>query len=180
MKSKQQKGFLYPALAAMLLVVLMQQSCKKTNSEMVESVNNTAGFFKMSATLPNAVRRVANELQQQNNNKAFVAQFLAQEGRPLWDKAISYANSKTNARSLSTGNPDTTVIIPIVLDKQDHVGAFFLATVKDTVSVRLFRNSDYKRFPYEDGTPKQSTSAEEFALRMMQMDREVFGYTRLN
>lgn len=183
MKVKKQKGILYAVMAAMLLVVGMQQSCKKTESNPIESVSDpSTTFFKMPTTAPNAVKRVVAELQQQNSNKTFVAQFIQQEGMPVWDKASVTVSGRTPAagtRSLSSiSKPDTTVIVPIVFEKGDHVGAFFLATVNDSLSIRLFRNSDYTRFPYDDGTVQRSTTAEEFALQMMKMDRDVFGYTK--
>lgn len=169
-----------------LLMLVLQQSCKKTDNDIKASTDQTMKFFKLPVAAPNVVKRIAAELEKQNSNKEFVAQFIKQEGVPRWDKAsVGTANNLyiTTNRSLSDGGTkktDTTVIVPIVLEKDDHVSAFFMATVNDAVSISLLRNSDYKRFPYETTRPATSTTAEEFALRMMFLDRDVFGYTRFD
>lgn len=171
------------------LLVLLQQSCKKVdfsrNKE--EITDKTERFFNLPTNLNNALQRVADELKTQNDNKEFIKEFIANEGFAIWDKAsISVKTPQNNSianYSSSTGIPnlsgysDTTIFIPLVLNNENHVNAFIVAKVTDTVSMRLFRQGDYKNFPFQTATPSPITTAENYALHMMQMDKDLFGHT---
>ncbi len=126
-------------------------------------------------------------MKTQKNNKEFIKEFITKEGFAIWNKASisvkTRPNNSTANNSLSANIPglsdysDTTIIIPLALDNEKHVNAFILAKVTDTVSMRLFRQGDYINFPFQTTTPLTVTTAENYALRMMQMDKDVFGHT---
>ena len=177
------------------LVLLLQQSCKKTKNILpetaIEQVKEneqqqtiTEKFFKLPANTGSAVQRVADEFKKQNNSKEFITAFAKKEGFAAWDKAL-VSIGKRKPGHLASGvesNGDTTVIIPLVVTDSNYVRGFILATVADTVSLNIYRNRDYRALPYAGSSAssvqKNVTTAENFAIRMMLLDNRVFGYTQ--
>jgi hypothetical protein len=171
--------------------MLLQQSCKKTEIGVIENtVDNTAKteqFFKLPANANSALQKVVNELKKQNSNNGFITEFITKEGFAIWDKATILVKPDDVAAVPNSGTPlsptslsglkDTTIFIPLVLDNANYVNAFIKAKVTDTVSMRLFRQGDYSIFPFQTTTPTAITTAENYAIRFMQMDKDVFGYT---
>ncbi len=169
--------------------VLFINSCKKTESLMDDAKSSTneivpgktpENFLKLPANAAPVLQRVANELEKQNKTKEFITAFIKKEGFPVWNKAsIVYHKRKAKAgvaASLDGGGSDTVVYIPLVVNAQQYVHGFLKATVADTVQIEIFRQNDYKNFPFQ--TPSSSaniTTAEKFALGMMIMDKDVFG-----
>ena len=183
---------LFPVLAiSLFLFMVVQQSCKKTGVGVAESaannINKTEQFFKLPTNANSSLQRVAEALEKQNNKKEFIEEFITKEGFAIWDKASLFVkadNANTTPNNSTAANPtdlsglrDTTIFIPLVLNNANHVNAFIKAIVADTVSMRLFRNSDYQNFPFQTPTPPTVTTAENYALRIMQMDKDVFGHT---
>jgi hypothetical protein len=171
--------------------MLLQQSCKKTDIRVIENtVDNTAKieqFFKAPANANSALQKVVNELKKQNSNNGFITEFIKKEGFAIWDKATILVKPDDVAAIPNSGTPisptslsnlkDTTIFIPLVLDNANYVNAFIKAKVTDTVSMRLFRQGDYSIFPFQTTTPTAITTAENYAIRFMQMDKDVFGYS---
>ena len=167
--------------------MLLQQSCKKTDSAFNDHADATTRFFNLPGNAKSPVQRVAAALQKQNSTKEFIKAFANNEGFPVWDKScinLVTPNSATTATgtfnlAAATGDatPDTIVITPLVLDKADYVNGFILSKVSDTVSMTLYRNSDYQYLPFQTATSTTYTTAEDFAIHMMAMDHNVFGYT---
>ncbi len=179
-----------PLLLLLALTILLQPSCKKIDTEVIQAIAKnekvTANFFKISANASSSLKRVAEELKSQNSEKEFLNVFAKKFGIPVWDKVTTQygkeeksnnyvsSSSSTNTSDIT----DTTIYIPLVLENDDHVNAFIIATVNSQVVMRIFRNSDYENFPFATTVPIASTTAEQFAIRMMMFDREVFGYSK--
>ncbi len=174
-----------------LLFMLLQPSCKKADilSDKKESTSKSEigykaeQFFELPANASSALQRVARELQRQNKTNEFVKQFISKEGFPIWTKASMYIKTKDIKNNPTAGFDagglsDTTVLIPLVWNAEKYVHGFISANVADSVTLKIFRQNDYVNFPFQTSqTPTSTTSAESFALRMMLMDKEVFGST---
>jgi len=168
------------------LTVLLVNSCKKAdtlvaNSTKKEIIAETPeNFFKLPANASPVLKRIAKELERQNKSKEFITAFIAKEGFPIWDKSrLVRHKQKGNTASFDPeGLEDTTVYIPLVVSADQYVTGFLKATVDDSVNIKIYRQNDYVNFPFK--TPSSSTSvtsSEEYAVRMMAMDRDVFGST---
>jgi len=161
------------------------ESCKKTDSLVSASKKETIvetpeNFFNLPENASPVLKRIAKELERQNKSKEFIKAFIAKEGFPVWGKSRIERQRKNSTISDFDGDglEDTTVYIPLVVSADHYVTGFLKATVDDSVDIKIFRQNDYANFPFK--TPQSSTSvttAEEFALRMMSMDRDVFGST---
>lgn len=186
----QPTTFRFTQLSVRLLVIffmfsILIPSCKKTDK--LSSIKTgdaavTGRFFTLPDTLNTAVKRVAAELQQQNNQSGFIAALAKKEGYPVWNKAyIQTVKSRNNSFTATAangggGNGDTAVLIPLAVPGENHIGAFIIGTVTDAVSLKLFRQGDYAAFPLQStNTTSGITTAEDFALKMMIMDNQVFG-----
>ncbi len=169
-------------------IFFTQQSCKKTDlvssvQEEVKQERTVGEFFKLPASASPVLQRVAKELERQNGIKPFLTEFILKDGFPVWEKAsIETKRLKSKANSISgfngDGLSDTTVFIPLVINSEKYVHGFIWANVKDSILLKIYRQSDFVNFPFQTSpTQTDSTSAENFALRMMLMDYEVFGST---
>jgi hypothetical protein len=177
----------YPLAGATILLfffIILQQSCKKTDSvfKVPAQTDRTARFFNLPADAGSPVKRVAEALKKQNDTKQFINLFAKNEGFAIWNKAqvniVSNRNNNTQTNSRDGGSSDTTVIIPLVLDSAKYVNAFILAnTYSDSIEMQFYRNSDYQYLPFQTTTPSTVTTAEDFAIHMMVMDYNVFGDT---
>ena len=186
MKTKSKLHFSFFSFLFFILTILVINSCKKTdtlisNESKVEIIKETPeNFFNLPANASPVLKRIARELERQNKTKEFITAFIAKEGFPIWEKSrIVRHTKKSNTASFDAGVlEDTTIYIPLVVSADQYVTGFLKATVEDTVDIKILRQNDYVNFPFK--TPQSSTSvttAEEFAVRMMTMDRDVFGST---
>lgn len=173
------------------LSITLIYSCKKTDianqadivkgEDKIISQKTADDFFKLPADASPVLYRIANELQKQNKTQDFISNFIKKEGFPVWHKASIEAGghkikNNSNPGFDWEGLEDTTVYIPLVVSNQQYVHGFLKATVSDTVEIKIFRQNDYVYFPFQ--TPQSFpsvTTAENYALRMMLMDKEVFG-----
>lgn len=172
------------------LTLLFVNSCKKADTLVSNKSDNEIAkektpenFFNLPANAAPVLRRIANELEKQNKTKEFIKAFIAKEGFPIWDKASIETHKRKIKSNTATGFDgdgleDTTVYIPLVVNAQQYVHGFLKATVTDTVELKIFRQNDYKDFPFQTSLSSSTvTTAENFSLRMMAMDRDVFGST---
>jgi len=160
-------------------------SCKKTDSLVSagkkEAIAETPeNFFKIPDNASPVLKRIAKELERQNKSKEFIKAFIAKEGFPVWGKSRIERQRKNSTISDFDGDglEDTTVYIPLVVSADHYVTGFLKATVDDSVDIKIFRQSDYQNFPFK--TPASSTTvttAEEYAVRFMAMDNDIFGST---
>jgi hypothetical protein len=170
-----------------LLVLFSVYSCKKTDTlvnvekNQVQLLPETPdNFFKLPSNASSVLKRIALELERQNKTKEFISAFIAKEGFPIWAKSrIERHKQKDNTSNFDAdGLEDTTVYVPLVVSADEYVTGFLKATVNDSVDIKIYRQNDYSNFPFKTPTSSASvTTAEEYAVRMMTMDRDVFGNT---
>ena len=184
---KTNRSLYIVSIIFLFLFTLLHQSCKKTDTlvseDEIKSEQKAADFFKLPPNTSPVLKRIANELERQNKTKEFITAFINKEGFPIWNKASIETYTRKIKNSSTTdfdteGLTDTTVLIPLVVNEDEWVHGFIWAKITDTVALKVFRQHDYINFPFQ--TPVIShniTSAEDFALRMMQMDNDVFGHT---
>jgi len=99
-----------------LLVVVMQQSCKKIDNQSQPATTPLAiapeiKFFDLPANVDSSVKKVADKIKKQNEQKHFLARFVKTQGYALWDKAVkttvplmnSGSSQNKNGRSSITG-----------------------------------------------------------------------------
>jgi len=171
---------------AFCLTALLINSCKKSdtiisNSTKKEIIEETPqNFFNLPANASPVLKRIAKELERQNKSKEFITAFIAKEGFPIWGKSrIEKHKQNGNTASFDAdGLEDTTVYIPLVVSADHYVTGFLKATVDDSVRIQIYRQNDYVNFPFQTPTSSTNvTTAENFAMRLMTMDRDVFGST---
>jgi hypothetical protein len=179
----------YFTLVTLLIgIVFLKISCKKSdtliNNDVTNSKVNTIQFFNLPAGTNSAVARVAKELERQNQKTGFVSTLATQAGFPVWDKSnIRLLKDDTqNSNSLFEDykDADTCILVPMVLQDAKYVNAFISATiVDDSITMRMYYRNDYKAYPLKASRPSPSvTTAEDFAIQMMALDKDVFGYTK--
>ena len=162
-------------------IVLFQQSCKKIdiNNDARESNPEIINkFFNLPANTPNAVKRVAAELERQNKMTGFISSFATKEGFIRWNKA----NISIGKHLSSTGKgeeEDTTVILPYQLESASRLDGFIKADLDEgSVKLYLYRASDYSYFPYDESGPQTQITARRFALYMMALEKQANGISR--
>ncbi|MBV9986762.1 MAG: AHH domain-containing protein [Chitinophagaceae bacterium] len=188
MKLKFQIGFYLLALWCMVLSSCSKKDLGKNQSEPQSTESNEKRFFTIGEGTNEAVIRIANKIQSENQLKHFVNKLVKFDGVPVWNKAyIQYTSSassssvKTDGRSSNaSANPstaDTIVYIPLVPDGANYVYSFIWAKVSGTVqSWRLFSGRDYDTYNY-GATNGTSITAEKIAAVSMILDYNTFGYT---
>jgi len=187
MQHKTQINIRHPLLSclAIFLTVLLINSCKKADILVQETkkeviAETPQNFFNLPANASPVLKRIAKELERQNKSKEFITAFIAKEGFPIWSKSRIERQRKNGIISDFDGDglEDTTVYIPLVVSAENYVTGFLKATVDDSVHIKIYRQNDYVNFPFNTPTVSASvTTAENYAIRMMTMDRDVFGTT---
>jgi len=168
------------------VITVTTESCKKTDSLVADAKKEIIeekpeNFFKLPDNASPVMKRIVKELERQNKTKEFITAFIAKEGFPIWDKSRIERQRKNGhiADFDADGLEDTTVYIPLVVSADHYVTGFLKATVDDSVRIKIFRQSDYVNFAFKTPTTSTSvTTAEQYAIRFMSMDKDVFGSTQ--
>jgi hypothetical protein len=172
-------------LAALLLlsvIAFTKMSCKKTDTQQQETIDNkliVEKFFKNSDNVNSSVQRVVNELKaKQATNSKFIENLVAKNGYAVWNKTVTKVKgSNLNFAKNSTNSNDTLVIIPLVQDSATTVGAYIEAHLTDSVQMGLHQKANYKNYAY--GVIDASVNnAEKFAYEFMILDKRVFNHTK--
>jgi hypothetical protein len=111
---KQNHSF-YPfgktSIALLLLFLsgfITQQGCNKKDDFSYENqpLNQSLSskFFNFSGNVHPLVKRVADDLQKQNNKTGFIYQLAEQAGYPVWSKASLRIAKNTQSNSLYGDN----------------------------------------------------------------------------
>jgi hypothetical protein len=138
-------------------------------------------FFTVPAATPFVVKRIAEKINEQNNQQHFINRLSKEEGFAVWDKSQIYLSppntgASNQSRSNFQGNQDTLVIIPLVLDSGRRVNSFLACRVgSDSVGIKLFKGRRYSLYGFSKN--KDSLNADAVANECMQLDNAVFGNT---
>ncbi|MFZ4769698.1 MAG: hypothetical protein ACOYLO_05915 [Ferruginibacter sp.] len=136
-------------------------------------------------TLPLAtdplVIKVASEIKHRDSIQKFINSFAVKYGYPVWDKAVIKTELRDNydakniQNTIVNGN-DTLIYIPLVLENMENVNGYILADISDSIYLSLHLSEYYKAYPFGTPTSTDSITAEKFALQIMSLDKNVFGY----
>ncbi len=160
----------------MSLFVMTYNSCRKIdskNSPDIENIDESA-FFKMPDNSYPILHRIANEIKSQNSKYHFLTDVIKNEGIPIWSKAKVLVDPNNVSKRSTTSSNDSIVLIPLSLPNKEWVTSFLACKVNDSVSVNLYRGSDYKNYGYQNNT--DSLSAEKIAQQIMFMEYDAFGH----
>lgn len=178
MKKTKQPILTVFTLSLMLLTLLWQISCKKSDLEFQSKriATTEQEFFKAADGVPPEVEKVVNEFRRQSKNTRFLKELMLSDGIPLWQKAKIRIERKKN--SLQKDNTsDTMVIIPMVQEGENEIYSYIEAHISGDVSLQLHRKNDYSTYAFSSDDSMMN-EAEIFALRFMDLSREVFGHSK--
>jgi hypothetical protein len=170
-------------LLLLSVITFTKMSCKKTDTqqpqETIDGKLIVEKFFRNTDNLEPSVQRVVNELKnKQAKNAKFIENLVAKNGYAVWNKTVSKVKGSSSklARNATNSN-DTLVIIPLVQDSANNVGAYIEAHVTDSVQMGLHQKANYKNYAY--GVINASVNnAEKFAYEFMILDKRVFNHTK--
>jgi len=128
--------------------------------------------------------RIINELKIRESKNHFLENIALESGFPKWEYAQlegisipiqetikNLSQSSTTVKKLST-QPDTTVIIPLIIDSNKYVNSLLIASLSDTVKLHLVKGSDYAKYGYESGN--NTITAKSIAMKIMAFDNKIF------
>lgn len=81
-------SLLYVSAIFLFLFILVQQSCKKTDTQSQSEIakveiDPSIKFFNLSANVNPSVKKVADKIKLQNEQQHFLNQFVKTQGYPL-------------------------------------------------------------------------------------------------
>jgi hypothetical protein len=179
-------------LSAILFFFLLA-SCKKSISDDIPqhiTSDKVERFLALPANPDPQIVRIINELKIRESKNHFLENIALESGFPKWEYAqlegisISIQESIKNlSQSSSTikklgTHPDTTVIIPLVLDSNKYVNSFLIASLSDTVKLHLVKGVDYAKYGYESGN--NTITAKSIAMKIMAFDNKIFQTKKFN
>jgi len=156
-------------------VLLVYTSCRKIDQspKIQEQESQAEKFLNVPGTVPNAVKRVAQTIREQNDRYHFLDKFIKEHGFAVWDKS-SLLVKPGSATGRSATYRDSIVIIPIVKPHSAEVQSFLGCIVKeDSVGIRLFDGGSYPGYGF--GKPLDSLGADFVAASIMYMGCQVYG-----
>ena len=144
-KNKWLNKRLLSALAVLLLVIRLQQSCKKQDNSSQGLSKTATAFLNHPNTGDNELEKVIANIGAQLLEHDFSTDFILWHGQPLWDKAVK----------IKTGTADFYLYIPTKKDN-NRIETFFIATCKNNVfsyemhrrSALNFKLKEYTSFNY--------------------------------
>lgn len=172
MNVKKQKGIFYAVMAALLLIVVTQFSCKKmdSNGMLKNDTRAVEKFLTAPADKNPTVLRIINTVKHQEEKYHFLNGIIAHEGYALWQYARIMPPSGTIK--------DTMVLIPLVLANTEYVNSFISCKVNDTVAIKLYKGREYASYGFSKST--DSVNAQEIALNCMYFEYEIFKHSKFN
>ena len=176
-----QKNKYPPTLLLLLLALWALHSCQKSSFILEQQANpNIANqFFTNTGQLPATTQRIINLLQQKENRFHFVADFVKNQGPPLWQRSSFNTQPVTtsgHARNGTVVDTDTIVKIPLQLQGYPTVHGYLLCTIStDSVTVAVMDGRQYVQYGFMGNTANQVV-AENLASEIMQFNYRIFGH----
>ena len=162
-----------------LVLLVIAFGCRKADYLSLPQYADAEKALQLPPNASPTLQRIAKELKRQNNlpgYRGYLNDFFQKEGVPRWDKAQIQISTPRGTAYRSAGQPDTVVVIPLVLENEAAVNGFLQATLSvAAVNIWHYNVGEYDRFPFGD---EQNYSAEDFVGLVIKMNYEVFGYKK--
>jgi len=156
----------------LLTGIIVLNSCRK--SEIITTPDSIAEskFFSLPSTADPMIGRIISELKvQKEKNPKLIESIVKRNGYPVWDKA-QITKQNFLRRGMVAGE-DTIVYIPLAIQGEEKVTAFFLATINNYIELQLYNKFEYEQFEFDTlGT----NNANRLALQFMVLDFVTFGH----
>lgn len=151
-------------------VMFWVQSCRRTDlSPSSPVVNKEERFFTVPASTSGTVKRIAEHIQEQNDQHHFIEKIIRHEGYAFWDKADIHIGKLPGHASI-----DTLVLLPLVLENGKQVNSLLACKVSgDKISIFLHRG----RRPdlYKSGDDPNQLTANALTMELMHFTNKIFG-----
>lgn len=152
--------------------IVVFNSCRKDVFTKVHDFVDESNFFLLPSTADPMMKRVASELKlQKEKNPKLIKTIIKRNGYPVWDRA-QISKQRFMQRSMAPGE-DTIVYIPLAVQGEDKVTAFFLATINNYVELQLYNKFEYEQFEFDT---LGINNANRLALQFMILDFVAFGH----
>ena len=160
------------SLFLIFIYCIANNSCKKEDKfKEVQNVN-IEKFMNLPSNCNPLLERITAELErQQKINPSLIPNIVERNGFPIWSKSQYSINSEF--ANFITANEDTIIYIPLAVQGDEKVSAFFLATINEYIRLELYNKYDYEQLGFD--TVGRST-AHKLALQFMILDFEAFGH----
>jgi len=167
-------------LAIFLFVLIGMTSCKKDFDSFSkdESVNQTSKinfdrFFPSEQGRKPIFDKIFTYLQQENDKKEFLSDFVKTAGYPRWDKTIfkkpSFIENTNLPTNTSFTSSDTLCLIPLVTENNTAITGVLVAAIQNgQVECHFALSSRYN----DMGALKR-----EFVISLIQLEKHVYGRT---
>lgn len=161
-------------LLVVLLVTLSLNSCKKSDTEISKDTQDiTNNFFKLRTELKPEVKRVYDYFKDLNSKNEFIIKFVKNEGYLDWDKAV--VSKKQEIYKTETINSTPTFVeIPLLVQSGEFAKGFLVAKETQTIELLLVNGEKFKSLSYGE-LSDNSLNAEDLALKLMLMNKELYG-----
>lgn len=160
-----------------LLLVLIYSGCKKNDNTFIQNNELEKKFLTVTPNVPNAVKRVAETIKEQNEKFHFLNKFIKEQGFAKWDKSPVIAKPEALGLRTTGSTGDTIVIVPLVKTDSTRVTAFLACRVNsDSVQIKLFRADRFAKYPISNNT--DSLTSTFIAHQIMVLDYLTYGYDR--
>lgn len=172
----------YSNLFAILFLILLFQSCKKSDqvaSPEKELSSLERKFFFTNRTGDLTEGKLVDFLIRQNRSKSFVEKTTKIIGFPRWEKMITVKRKNGISGRGASDSILTTYFIPFVRDSQNYVNASLIISVYPNDTTFAYR-SDWEYQYKTHGSPIVDSTAEAHAVFFMFLDNRTFGYTEFS
>jgi hypothetical protein len=166
----------------MILVLIFNQACKKTDFKIEEkglAFISEDQFFKNSSNSSFALNEVIVRLKEINKESKIIQRIVKENGYPAWDKVIESVIRHPDLMHRDTSyfnGADTIIVIPLIPQDSLYVSGFISAKLNGNISFSLYRGGDYHFYSFERSALIDSIDAEKAALQLMLLNKRIFGY----
>lgn len=115
----------------------------------------------------------------QNDKYHFVNNLISKIGYPIWDKSKVFNNVQAASGRGNTGDSNTVVYVPFVIDTQSHVNATLMLKMAPTdTAFRFLADWEYKNYSFDSTGSANSWRAKDIFHIFAMMNHSVFGDTQ--
>jgi hypothetical protein len=173
----------FTKLLFLFAIILTIFSCKKEYNQINTSadISEYDKFFNLPADAPSVLIRIAEKLKKQNEENPFIANFIKEEGYPLWAHAqIKVTPKKKDTRHFhgtdSSTNSDTLVFIPLAKEQEEFVKGFISCIVQTDILFKLFEGEKFAEYGFDKSENRTAPNADDVAAKIIEFDKNIYGY----